>query len=103
MPYTIINSNFSQLTTNTTDIKAPVTNATTVTPAISNGRTGTVSSDHASLSSTASLFSQTLSGSGSDSDVRMEKVTSLQESIAAGTYHVSASAVAEKMLSSMLR
>jgi anti-sigma28 factor (negative regulator of flagellin synthesis) len=37
-----------------------------------------------------------------DSDVRTEKVTSVQMALAAGTYDVSTSAVASKMVDAML-
>jgi negative regulator of flagellin synthesis FlgM len=55
-------------------------------------------SDRATLSS---------AGSGAalaspDSDVRMEKVQSIQSALAAGTYNVPASAVASKMVDAML-
>lgn len=54
--------------------------------------------DGASLSLAANAVAQALSGS----DTRSDKVAALQQSIAAGTYSVSSSAVAEKLLSTML-
>jgi negative regulator of flagellin synthesis FlgM len=42
---------------------------------------------------------QALSGS----DVRMEKVAALQQAIEAGTYNVSSSDVADKLISSLLK
>ncbi|HEV2645737.1 MAG TPA: flagellar biosynthesis anti-sigma factor FlgM [Acidobacteriaceae bacterium] len=54
--------------------------------------------DQANVSGTADVVAQALSGS----DVRMDRVTSLQNAIAAGTYSVSASDVAAKLLSSLL-
>jgi len=45
------------------------------------------------------VVSQALSGS----DVRFEKVAALQQQIAAGTYNVSSSDVADKLLSSLLK
>jgi flagellar biosynthesis anti-sigma factor FlgM len=54
--------------------------------------------DEARLSGAASAVAQALSGG----DVRTDKVAALQSSIAAGTYSVSASDVAVKVLSAML-
>jgi negative regulator of flagellin synthesis FlgM len=54
--------------------------------------------DQASLSPTASLVAQALSGS----DVRTEKVTALQQSIAAGSYNVPSSDVAGKLMGALL-
>ena len=55
-------------------------------------------SDRATLSSAAS----SILGSGPDSDVRLDKVASIREQLAAGTYNVPASAVASKLVESML-
>ncbi len=55
-------------------------------------------SDRATLSSAGSEVSQAVSEEG----VRMEKVTSIQAALAAGTYSVPASAVASKMVDAML-
>lgn len=54
--------------------------------------------DQASLSTAASAAAQ----AAPDSDVRMEKVAQIQQALAAGTYNVPASAVADKMMSQML-
>ncbi len=54
--------------------------------------------DQAKLSSMGGLVSQALGGS----DVRMDKVTKLQQAIASGSYSVSSSDVAEKMIDSLL-
>jgi negative regulator of flagellin synthesis FlgM len=54
--------------------------------------------DQARVSGTANVVAQALSGS----DVRMDRVTSLQSAIAAGTYNVPASDVASKLLSSLM-
>jgi negative regulator of flagellin synthesis FlgM len=54
--------------------------------------------DQASVSGTANVVAQALSGS----DVRMDRVTTLQSAIAAGTYNVAASDVASKMLNSLM-
>ena len=55
--------------------------------------------DHTSLSSASSLIAAALKGS----DVRGEKVAALQQQIANGTYHVPASAVAGKIVDSLLQ
>jgi negative regulator of flagellin synthesis FlgM len=54
--------------------------------------------DHATLSSAASEMSQAAGEDG----VRMEKVTAVQAALADGTYSVPASAVASKVIDSML-
>jgi flagellar biosynthesis anti-sigma factor FlgM len=54
--------------------------------------------DRATLSSAASLAAQ----SAPDADVRMEKVTQVQQALASGTYNVPASEVAGKMIDQML-
>jgi negative regulator of flagellin synthesis FlgM len=59
---------------------------------------GTSGLDQASLSGTANVVAQALSGS----DVRMDRVTNLQGAIAAGTYNVQASDVAAKLMSSLM-
>jgi flagellar biosynthesis anti-sigma factor FlgM len=69
-------------------------------PPKSGAQTGpsALASDRATLSSAASEVSQT----AADSDVRTDKVAGIQTQIAAGTYNVPASAVASKMVVSML-
>jgi negative regulator of flagellin synthesis FlgM len=57
-----------------------------------------LSSDSATLSSAGSQVALT----ASDSDVRMDKVANIQAALASGTYNVPASAVASKMVDSML-
>jgi negative regulator of flagellin synthesis FlgM len=54
--------------------------------------------DQANLSSTGGLVAQALEGS----DTRSAKVASLQQTIAAGNYSVSASDVADKIIQSLL-
>jgi len=56
------------------------------------------SSDRATFSSVGSE----VSSGASDGDVRMEKVNSVQAALAAGTYNVPASAVASKIVDTML-
>lgn len=63
-----------------------------------NGPANAAPVDQATLSSTASLVTKALSGS----DVRSDKVTALQQSIASGTYNVSPSDVATKVMSALL-
>jgi negative regulator of flagellin synthesis FlgM len=55
--------------------------------------------DQANLSTTAGLVAQALS----ESDVRTDKVAALQQQIAAGTYNIPASDVADKLMSALLR
>jgi len=54
--------------------------------------------DEARLSSTGGLIAQALGGS----DVRADKVAALQQAIANGSYNVSSSDVADKMIQSLL-
>jgi flagellar biosynthesis anti-sigma factor FlgM len=54
--------------------------------------------DEATLSSAASIAAQT----APDSDVRMDKVTEVQQALASGTYSVPSSAVAGKMIDNLL-
>lgn len=56
------------------------------------------SGDEARLSPAASVAAQ----AAPDSDVRMEKVSQVQQVLAAGTYAVPAAAVADRMISHML-
>lgn len=55
-------------------------------------------SDQTTLSSSAAVVAQALKGS----DVRLAKISSLQQAIGSGNYSVSSSAVAEKMIQSLL-
>jgi flagellar biosynthesis anti-sigma factor FlgM len=55
-------------------------------------------SDSATLSSAASQAAQ----SSGDDGVRMDKVSTVQAALAAGTYNIPASAVASKLVDSML-
>jgi negative regulator of flagellin synthesis FlgM len=68
--------------------------ATSTTAATSSA----LNSDRATLSCAGCDVSLT----ANDSDVRMDKVTSIQSALASGTYNVPASAVASKMVDSMM-
>jgi negative regulator of flagellin synthesis FlgM len=57
-----------------------------------------LTSDRATFSSAGSQVAQT----ASDTDVRMDKVSSIQAALASGTYNVPPSAVASKMVEAML-
>lgn len=76
---------------------------TTSSPA-AQGKSGTTAtgssfdSDRATFSNAASEVSQSASGEG----VRADKVAAVQAALAAGTYSVPASAVASKVVDSML-
>jgi len=76
--------------------------AETPAPQPKNGSTGAAGSlfdtDKATFSSAASEVSQSVSDGG----VRPEKVAEIQEALSAGTYDVSASAVASKLVDAML-
>jgi flagellar biosynthesis anti-sigma factor FlgM len=60
--------------------------------------TSALNSDHATVSNAGSEVASALA----DSSVRMDKVTAVQAALAAGTYNVPASAVASKLVDSML-
>jgi negative regulator of flagellin synthesis FlgM len=78
--------------------------ATPTTPNVSQAKgsastnSTSLGSDRATLSSAASEVSL----AAGDSDVRLDKVASIQAQLAAGTYNVPASAVAGKLIESML-
>jgi negative regulator of flagellin synthesis FlgM len=74
------------------------TTATTQSSSVTSTSGSTWSSDQATLSSAGSAVSL----SSSDSDVRMDKVAAIQSALAAGTYQASASAVASRLVDSML-
>jgi len=59
---------------------------------------GAFDTDRATLSNAANEVSQAMSDAG----VRPEKVAEIQSALAAGTYDVSASAVASKLVDAML-
>ncbi|MBB5057852.1 flagellar biosynthesis anti-sigma factor FlgM [Granulicella aggregans] len=55
--------------------------------------------DQTVISSTSELLTRALSGS----DVRLDKIQPLQAAIAAGTYQVSSSDLADKLITSLLK
>lgn len=61
-------------------------------------QTSSQQTDQAELSAAGSLISKALDGS----DVRMDKVQALQRAIASGSYQVSSSDVADKLVDSMM-
>ena len=69
--------------------------ATAITP---DGDASVEHTDEANLSSAGGIVAQALEGS----DVRTAKVAALQQAIADGSYNVSSSDVAEKMIQSLL-
>lgn len=74
------------------------TSASTQTKGGAATATGGLGSDQATLSSAASEVAQV----AGDDGVRMDKVATVQSALAAGTYSVSASAVASKLVDAML-
>ncbi|MGD0097638.1 MAG: flagellar biosynthesis anti-sigma factor FlgM [Terracidiphilus sp.] len=78
----------------------PATAPAVSQPAKSSGAAGGagLGSDMATFSSAASEVAQT----AGDSSVRMDKVAGIQAALAAGSYNVSAGAVASKVVDSML-
>jgi negative regulator of flagellin synthesis FlgM len=81
-------------------VKPIVTGTDAVKQTNNGGSTATVQpqSDATSLTTAGGLLTQALSGD----DTRAGKVQALQQAIAAGTYNVSSSAVADKLIESML-
>jgi negative regulator of flagellin synthesis FlgM len=72
--------------------------APTSTTDVSGSAASVDRADEASLSSAGGIVAQALEGS----DVRTTKVAALQQAIAEGSYNVSSSDVAEKMIQSLL-
>ena len=67
-------------------------------PDISTAQSVSPGNDHAALSHAAVLIAR----AGDNDGVRTERVNAISSSIAAGTYHVSPSAVATKLVDYML-
>ena len=66
--------------------------ATSVSPSVGNG------DDQAKLSTSGSSIAPS-----ADGDVRLDKIAALQSQIAAGTYNVSSSDVADKVIGALLK
>jgi flagellar biosynthesis anti-sigma factor FlgM len=77
-------------------------NTTTSAQSSSKGGATTGGSTWGSDSATLSSAASQMSLSAGDDGVRMDKVSSIQSAIAAGTYNIPASAVATKMVDAML-
>ena len=80
---------------------APISKTTTAAgeaEATPKASTPVIANDQTTLSLASSLLASALKVS----DVRTEKVAALQQTIAAGTYNVSSSDVADKLLQSLL-
>lgn len=77
---------------------APTTPAASQTAKNASTGASGLGSDHATFSSAASEVSLT----ANDSGVRTDRVASIQAALAAGSYNVPASAVASKLVDSML-
>jgi flagellar biosynthesis anti-sigma factor FlgM len=58
--------------------------------------------DQTSLSSAGDLVAKAIAGADATSDVRLDKVSEIQKAIADGTYYISASDVAGKIVDSLL-
>jgi len=81
---------------------AQIASTQTVVPSVaakSNNRSGeTLAADTTQLSATASQVAQ----SATDSDVRLDKVSSIRDQLESGTYSVAAIDVAKKVIDSIL-
>lgn len=64
----------------------------------SGAASASVQADHADLSTAGGLISKALEGS----DVRSDKVAALQQAIASGSYNVSSSDVADKLIQTLM-
>jgi negative regulator of flagellin synthesis FlgM len=100
MSYTTGIGNTPQLSTPiTTAATAPWSQANATRSGGSVSDTNPLSEDQTSFSATASLIAQP----SSDSDVRPERISALQQAISTGTYNVSASDVADKLIQALVR
>jgi negative regulator of flagellin synthesis FlgM len=80
--------------------KTEQSSAALVSGSVQAGSSSASAVDQASLSTTSGVMAQALTASD---DVRTEKVAALQQSIAAGTYNVSSSDVADKLINALLQ
>lgn len=88
------------LNTDATSSLKPVTRSTTSEAGLNAASASAAEpQDQASLSPDSTLVAKAMEGS----DVRSEKVSALQAAIASGTYNVSSSDVADKLMQSMLQ
>jgi negative regulator of flagellin synthesis FlgM len=69
-----------------------------VTPLPTGGGWSGMASDHATFSNAGNMVAQ----SSSDAGVRLDKVAQIQAALAAGTYNSTPSAMASRMVDSML-
>ncbi len=106
MSYTDGIGNLQQIISSlaTPETRASQTNSTQETATTTSDTSPSTSptaqkADQASLSATSNAISQALSGD----DVRTGKVAALQQAIASGTYNVSSSDVADKLIQSLLK
>jgi negative regulator of flagellin synthesis FlgM len=100
-PQQVFDASQTSALANTSSAAKTEKSAALVSGAVEDGTGSTSAVDRTSLSANAVLLAQALSGSGSD--VRADKVAALQQSIAAGTYNVSSSDVADKVISALLQ
>ena len=93
---------------NTPQLSTPITTAATSPWSQANATTrsggsvsdsNALSEDQTSFSAAASLITQP----SGNLDVRPERVSALQQAISAGTYNVSASDVADKLIQTLVR
>jgi negative regulator of flagellin synthesis FlgM len=84
---------------NGTSNSSPVSNQSETAAQITHETANAMqNTDRATLSAAGAGISQ----SAPDADVRLEKVTAIQQALADGTYNIPASAVASKMVDAML-
>jgi len=83
-------------------ISGPNANTGVKTDAARNDNSAAAKADQASLSAVGDLIAKALSSVDPNSDVRLDKILPLQQAIANGSYSVSASDVAGKIVDSLL-
>jgi flagellar biosynthesis anti-sigma factor FlgM len=90
-----VHSNIENLTQ---ILQSQAVTTTSAVKSTDNSQIESQATDQAQLSTTASQAAL----SATDSDVRLDKVASIQSELQAGTYSVPASAVAQKIIGAML-